>query len=178
MQQKNPSIRTVQVSWDEHQEQKEQESEVNQSLEWYRGQSCESGGKMTQSLWRSRDDHVWTPDIERKAVILKLFWRPQDLEMLEFWITCSGKLHSGNKATRRARILPLWTKQKGFGDLKNTLTTDMEMQNLEIAQLAWDIFRSSISLCCLYEWWSIYCEFGGIWCAFMFLNIITVTWQD
>ena len=63
----DPSILKVQVSWDEHQEQKEQESEVNQSLEWYRGQSYESDGKVTQSLWRSRDDHVWTPDIEKKS---------------------------------------------------------------------------------------------------------------
>ena len=75
----------------------------------------------------------WT--LKQEAVILKLFLRDQDREMLELWDTCSGKLLLGNINTKREIILLHWTKQKGVGDLKKnvrTLTTDMEMQNLEI----------------------------------------------
>ena len=90
--------------------------------------------------------------MKQEAVILKLFWRAQDFEMLELYIASSGKLLSGNKNTQRERILLHWTKQKRGGDLKNTvrtLTTDMEVQNLEIAQVAWVLFRSTTSSCFL-----------------------------
>ena len=90
--------------------------------------------------------------LKQEAVILKLSWRAQDLEMLELDITCSERLLSGNKTTQRERILLHWTKQKGVGGLRNTiitLTTDMEVQNLENAQLAWVLFSSTISSCFL-----------------------------
>ena len=43
--------------------------------------------------------------LKQEAVILKLSWRGQDLEMLELDITCSERLLSGNKTTQRERIL-------------------------------------------------------------------------
>ena len=55
-----PSLLKMQAPWDEQQEQKEQEGGVNQSLEKYRGQRWKTG----QSLWRSRVDHGWIPDID------------------------------------------------------------------------------------------------------------------
>ena len=45
----------------------------------------------------------WT--LKQEAVILKLFLRDQDREMLELWDTCSGKLLLGNKTTESEIIL-------------------------------------------------------------------------
>jgi hypothetical protein len=57
------------------------------------------------------------------------------LEMPEPWNTCQGKLLTGNGPSPGERSLLQSTKMKGVGDLKSTLTSDMEMQSLEFAQL-------------------------------------------
>ena len=60
------------------------------------------------------------------------------LEMPELWGTCPGELLtvSGNSPRDRSMLQFNWN---GFGDLKSILTSDMEMQSLEFAQLVFDI---------------------------------------
>ena len=137
------SILKVQVSWDKQQEQKEQESGVIQTLEWYRGQN----GKVTQSCggsvmiicvhWILKKKKLWYWSYLRDSKTLTCYTCV--LPVLE---KCWIKPH-------KEIILLHWTKQKGVRDLKNTLTTDMKMQSLEISQLALVFFRSTISSCCL-----------------------------
>ena len=95
-------------------------------------------GKLTQSLWRSRGDQVWIPDID---IILETprFW---DVRMVGYLLSDT---FSWNKNSQRGRIVLQWTKQKGVGDLKNTLTSDKVMQCLEFAQLDLVFLSSSIS---------------------------------
>jgi hypothetical protein len=49
------------------------------------------------------------------------------LEMTELWDTCQGELPSGCETSPKER--------DGAGDLKSTLTSDVEMQSLESALL-------------------------------------------
>ena len=95
-------------------------------------------GKLTQSLWWSRGDQVWIPDID---IILETprFW---DVRMVGYLLRDT---FSWNKNSQRGRIVLQWTKQKGVGDLKNTLTSDKVMQCLEFAQLDLVFLSSSIS---------------------------------
>lgn len=57
------------------------------------------------------------------------------LEMPEPWDTCQGKLLTGKGTSPRERSVLQSTKLKGVGDLKRVLTSDMELQSLELAQL-------------------------------------------
>ena len=83
--------------------------------------------------------------LKEESEILKLSWRHQNFEMLELCVTCSGKLLPGNKTTHRKRILLHCTKHKGVGDLKITLTTDVELLSLEISQLVLVLIWYAIS---------------------------------
>ena len=61
------------------------------------------------------------------------------LEIPESWDTCQEELLTGCGTNLRERNVLQTTKLKIVGDLKSTLTTDVEMQNLEFALL---VFRS------------------------------------
>ena len=62
------------------------------------------------------------------------------LEMPESWDTCQGELLTGSGTSPRERSVLQSTKEvKGVGDLKSALTSDMEMQSLEFAQLVFGL---------------------------------------
>ena len=57
------------------------------------------------------------------------------LEMPDPRDSCQGKLLTGSQTSPRERSVLQSTKLKGVGDLKTALTSDMEMQSMEFAQL-------------------------------------------
>ena len=59
--------------------------------------------------------------------------------MTELWDTCQEKLLTGNRTNLGERSLSLSTKMKWFGDLRRALTSDMELQSLEFAQLVFGL---------------------------------------
>ena len=61
------------------------------------------------------------------------------LEMPESWGTCQGELLTGSGTSPRERSVLQSTKLKGIGDLKSALTSDVEMQSLEFAQLVFGL---------------------------------------
>ena len=56
------------------------------------------------------------------------------LVMPKSWDNCRGKLLTGNGTSPRRRNMLESTKLNRIGDLKNILTSDMEIQSLEFAQ--------------------------------------------
>jgi hypothetical protein len=61
------------------------------------------------------------------------------LEMPEPWDTCQGELltESGNSPGERNVLQSM--KLKGVGDLKNVLTSDMDVKSLKSAQLVFGL---------------------------------------
>ena len=57
---------------------------------------------------------------------------PKWLQMPQLWDTCQGELLTGSRTNIRERSILQSTKLKGVGYLKDILTIDMEMQNLEV----------------------------------------------
>lgn len=57
------------------------------------------------------------------------------LEMPKPWDTCQGELVTGSVTNTKEKSMLQSTKLKGFGDLKNALTSNTDMQNLEFVQL-------------------------------------------
>jgi hypothetical protein len=62
MAKENPRVLEMPVPWDDLQEQQQQWSRINQSLECCRSRARE----VTQPLWRSSKDYVWIPDIRTR----------------------------------------------------------------------------------------------------------------
>ena len=61
------------------------------------------------------------------------------LQMPELWDIYHRKLLTGSETSPRERSVLQSTKLKGAGDLKSTLTSDMEMQSLEFAQMLFSL---------------------------------------
>ena len=53
--------------------------------------------------------------------------------------SCQKEMLTGSGTSPRERNMMQSTKLKGVGDLKNILSSDMEMQNLEFAQLVFGL---------------------------------------
>lgn len=70
------------------------------------------------------------------------------LEIPESWDACQEELLTGSGTNLRERNVLQTTKLKIVGDLKSTLTTDVEMQRVEFAQLVSALLWSSISSLC------------------------------
>ena len=69
----------------------------------------------------------------------RLPWRPQDVRDARDLDTFQGKLLAGSGTSPRERNVLQSTKLKGVGDLKSILTSDMEIQSLELAQLVFGL---------------------------------------
>ena len=61
------------------------------------------------------------------------------LEMPEPWDTCQGKLLTGGGTRSREGSLMQSSRVKGVRDMKSALTSNMKMQSLEFAQLAFGL---------------------------------------
>jgi hypothetical protein len=61
------------------------------------------------------------------------------LEMPKRWDTCQEELIAGSGTSPRERSVRQSTELEGVGDLKSTLTSDMGLQNLASAQLAFSL---------------------------------------
>jgi hypothetical protein len=73
--------------------------------------------------------------LEQKGIVLKLPWRPQDVwdaRAMRYLLRKAAKKEW--KQPRRKKFVAINKDEKGVGDLKTTLTSDMEMQSLEFAQ--------------------------------------------
>jgi hypothetical protein len=70
---------------------------------------------------------MWIPDIGIGAVKLKLTWKPQNVKDARALGYLLGKL------PRRKKFVAVNKDEKGVGDLKTALTSDIEMQSLEFA---------------------------------------------
>ena len=57
------------------------------------------------------------------------------MKMTEPWDTCQGKLLIESGTSPRERSVLQSTKMKGVRDLKSVLTSNMEMQRSEFAEL-------------------------------------------
>jgi hypothetical protein len=94
------SILEMPVPWDDHQEQQQQWSEVNQSLECYRGQSWRSDAS---SLELPRRSCVDLGQWNKKLWNWNCLGDPKMLEKPEPRATCGGKLTgSGNRPRERS----------------------------------------------------------------------------
>jgi len=57
------------------------------------------------------------------------------LKMPELWDTCQGMLLTGSGTSPGEKFVAVNKDEKGGGDLKAALTSDMEMQSLEFTHL-------------------------------------------
>jgi hypothetical protein len=74
--------------------------------------------------------------LKQEAVALKLPWRLQDVQDARVMGYLLRKAASREwKQPRRKKFVVVNKDEKGVGNLKTTLTSDMEMQSLEFAQL-------------------------------------------
>ena len=74
--------------------------------------------------------------LKQEAVKLKLMWRPQhvkDARVLGYLLRKTDNREWNQP--RRKKFVAVNKDEKGVGDVKTTLTSDMEMQNLEFVQL-------------------------------------------
>jgi hypothetical protein len=87
------------------------------------------------AIWRSPEDHVWIPDIEIRSYNVEAAVETQDVRDA----TARGYLlkKPANKSGTipRERSLLQKHKLKRSAHMKTTLTSDIEMQSLESAQL-------------------------------------------
>ena len=82
-------------------------------------------------------------------------WRPQDVGEIKVVRTCQGELLTGSGTSPPVRSVLQFTKLEGVGELKSVLILDMEMQKLEITQLAYSLALAQYSftiLLFLLEW--------------------------
>jgi hypothetical protein len=86
-------------------------------------------------LWRSPEYHVWFPEIEQKAITLTLPWRPQDVQDTRAVGYLLRKGANREWKQPRKKNFVAVNNDKGVGYLKTTLTSAMEMQSFEFAQL-------------------------------------------
>jgi hypothetical protein len=93
---------------------------------------------VTHAFWRSPEDHVWIPDTETRSynteVALQIlrYSRSQSNRLS----ICQGKLLKGSGTSPGERSFIVVNKdEKGVGDLKTALISDMDLWSLEFAQL-------------------------------------------
>ena len=74
--------------------------------------------------------------MKEEAVTLKLPWRPKDVKdaRVERYLLRKATNREW-KQPRRKKFVAVNEDEKGVEDLKTALTSDMEMQSLEFAQL-------------------------------------------
>jgi hypothetical protein len=72
------------------------------------------------------------------------------LEASESWDFCRERQLAGNGNSPRENVLQS-TKLKGVGDLKSTLTSDMEIQRWEFARLVFGLPWPSVSSLCSFS---------------------------
>jgi len=73
--------------------------------------------------------------LKQDTIKLKLLWRPQDVRAVRAWVTCQKKAANRMEPAQEIEVCCGQQGYKGVGDLKTALTSDMEMQSLEFAQL-------------------------------------------
>jgi len=74
--------------------------------------------------------------MKQEAVTMKLPWRPQDVRDVRAMDYLLRKTANREwNQHRRKTFVAVNEDEKGVGDLKSTLTSDMEMQSLEFTQL-------------------------------------------
>ena len=74
--------------------------------------------------------------LKQESITLKLLWRPQDVQDVRSVSYLLRKAANREwKQPRRKKFVVVNKDEKGVGNLKTTLTSDMEMQSLEFAQL-------------------------------------------
>ena len=74
--------------------------------------------------------------LEQEAVKLKLTWGPQDVKDARATGCLPRKAANREwNQPRRKKLVAVIKNEKGVGYLKTALTSDMEMQSLEFAQL-------------------------------------------
>ena len=74
--------------------------------------------------------------LKQEVVTLKLPWRHQDVQAARSVSYLQRKAANREwKQPRRKQLVAVNKDEKGVGDLKTALTSDMEMQTLEFAQL-------------------------------------------
>jgi hypothetical protein len=75
-----------------------------------------------------------TKTLEQKAAKFKLTWRSQDSKDARAMGYPLRKAANGEwNQCRKKKFVEVNKNEKGVGDLKTTLTSDMEMQSLEFA---------------------------------------------
>ena len=80
--------------------------------------------------------------LEQEAVKLKLTWRPQDVKDARA-TGCLPRKAANRECNqpRRQNLGAVNKDEKGVGDLKTALPSDMEMQRLDFAQLVSSLAR-------------------------------------
>ena len=79
---------------------------------------------------------MWIPDIETRSCNIKLTWRPQDVQDVRAMGYLLRKVANREwNQLRRKKFVTVNKDEKGVGDLKTTLKSDMEMHRLDFAQL-------------------------------------------
>ena len=74
--------------------------------------------------------------LEQEAVTLKLSWRPQDdRDARAMGYLLRKAANREWNQPRRKNFVAVKKDEKGVGNLKTALTTDMDMQRMEFAQL-------------------------------------------
>lgn len=124
---------------------------------------------MTPRLACGRGVPVWRP----KKVFMRNLYCVGDSKMLEIpelLGNCQGELQTGHGTISRARTVLKSTKLKGAEDLKISLTSGMEIQNLESALLVFSV--------ALVQYFSLFpCppfRTCGIWSVPLYIKIMTV----
>jgi hypothetical protein len=77
-------------------------------------------------------DHVWIPDIETRSCNIEVALETPRCSRYQ---SCRLSANREWNQLSRKTFVAVNKDQKGVGDLKITLTSDMEMQSLEFAQL-------------------------------------------
>jgi hypothetical protein len=107
---------------------------INLSLECYRGQIWRSDTNPLEEPRRSCvDPRHWN----KKLKYWSFLGEPKMFKMSELWAICWGKLLTGNETSpeKKKEVVAVNKDENGVGGLKTALTSVMEMQSLEFAQL-------------------------------------------
>jgi hypothetical protein len=90
------------------------------------------------ALWRRPEDHVWIPDMETRSCNIEVALetpRYSRCQRIAMGYLPRKVANRECKQSRRKKFVAVTKNEKEAGDLKTTLTSDMEMQSFDFVQL-------------------------------------------